>query len=152
MGRQSTYAYYMGLRARQFQFFDAPTSNCRLSYSINQYTYPQKSTPPFPMAYNNSSGGYYFYMQFQNSNGTAGSVSITYPFSATSTGTVGRGSQLNTNSYPFYTVQTNTNYGYFFSYWSVNYPGGTVWSYTNSTNFWFNDTYYDASSIVNNYT
>ena len=151
MGRQSTYAYYMGLRFRQFQFWDAPQTNCRVSQSIGTYTLPVKPSANYPMGYNNSSGGYYFYMQFSNSNSTKGSVSITYPYSETSTGSVGRGKQINTNSYPYFSIQTNLNYGYSFSYWSINYPGGTAWSYQNATNFYGTDGNYDASAIVNNY-
>jgi len=151
MPRQSTYAYYLGLKARQNQFYDAPNTNVAVSSTIGYYTYPLKPSADYPMGYNNSSSGYYFYVNFVNSNATRSTVLMYFPISQSSTSSIGRGFQINTNSYSYFNINTSLNYGYYWSYWSASYPGGPVVSYSQSYNFYYNDTYYDYTIYNNTY-
>jgi hypothetical protein len=151
MPRQSTAPQYMGLKLRLNQFYDAPNSNVAVSTTINTYTYPLKPSADYPMGYNNSYSGYYFYVNFINSNATRSTVLSYYPTSRSSTSSIGRGYQINTNTYPYFNILTNVNYGYYWSYWSASYPGGPVVSYSQSYNFYYNDTYYDYTIYNNTY-
>jgi hypothetical protein len=140
----------MGLKARLNQFFNAPATNIGVGVTVGTNTYPQASDS-YPMGYNNSPSGYYFYTNIINSNSTKGSVSLLYPVSRNSTSNVGDGFQINTNTYPYFVILCTANYGYAFSNWSASYPGGPVVSYSNPYNFYYNDTYYDATIYSNYY-
>lgn len=118
-----------------------------LSTNKSTVTYPNQSSPyPLRGSYNNPN--YYFWTYAGTSNATKGTVSITYPWSETSTA-VGVTKQVFTGVYSYITIRVNVAYGYSFSYWSYSYPGGPAASYSTSFDVYYNGSYYDTSLFAN---
>ena len=95
MGRTAIGSTNQGLIATWGQYYNR--SNTNFSGIFNFSTYPNRSLSSLNMAYTTS--GYCFYLNIATSNPTKGSVSITYPWSETSTTTspIGNNRQVITN-------------------------------------------------------
>jgi hypothetical protein len=115
---------------------------------IRDLTYP---TQPFPNSanigdYAQAAGQWLFQIQIRSNNGSLGSVSITYPWSETSSGTsfIGGSRQAYSYTYPYITISATRVYPYTFQYWQVD--GGGVYSYSNPLNVYPTD-----NAIANNW-
>jgi hypothetical protein len=84
-----------------------------------------------------------------SNNSSYGSISITYPWSETSTSAVGLSNQVFTGVYSYITILATPVYGRSFSYWSYSYPGGPLLAYGNQINVSYNGSYYDVSIYAN---
>ncbi len=108
-------------------------------------TYPNRSLSNLNMNY--VGGGYCFYLNVATSNSSAGSVSITYPWSETSSGTstIGNNRQTLTYVFGYIAIVCNVTYGYTFKGWYTLPSGGTQITTSNSTNVYPTDAYYDTT-------
>jgi hypothetical protein len=90
-------------------------------------TYPQRSLSNLNMNYYNS-GAYLYWINIATSNSTKGSVSITSPWSETSSGTstIGNNRQVYSGVYGNMSITCNVNYGYTFTGWYTLPSGGTL--------------------------
>jgi hypothetical protein len=89
-------------------------------------TYPQRALSDLNINYY-SSGLYLFWINIATSNSTKGSVSITSPWSETSSGTstIGNDRQVYSGVYGNISITCNVTYGYTFNGWYTLASGGT---------------------------
>jgi hypothetical protein len=89
-------------------------------------TYPQRSLSNLNINYYGTS--ILLYVNAGSSNATKGSVSITYPWSETSSGTslIGNNRQALLSTYGYIALQANTNYPYGFNGWYTLPVSGTL--------------------------
>jgi hypothetical protein len=82
--------------------------------------------------------GYLLYINIKSTNSTKGNVSITYPFSVTSTGTefIGNDRQVSEAEYGSIEFQANTTYPYTFNGWYTEETGGTFLSSTSAQSYY----------------
>lgn len=105
-------------------------------------TYPQRSLSGVNINYY-TAGNYLFYLNIASSNSSAGSVSITYPWSESSSGTstIGNNRQVYTGTYPYLSITAFSNYGYTFKGWYTLPSGGTQITSANTTNVYYTTGY-----------
>ena len=92
------------------------------------------NTATLPNQDDNSSMGFFstgdvlLYINVKSTNATKGTVSITYPFSITSTGTefIGNDQQVSEQTYGEISFQSNAIYPYTFNGWYDAETGGTL--------------------------
>ena len=112
-----------GLISTYGQYYNR-TSNS-FSGILGSATYPNRSLSNLYLRYVTS--GYCLYLNIATSNSTKGSVSITYPWSETSSGTstIGNNRQVLTSIYTYIGITCNLTYGYTFKGWYTLPSGGT---------------------------
>lgn len=131
-----------------YNYYDAPTTHKGVGIALNSFsgiTYPNTGTHNNNMGYY-ASNSYMFYFKAVNTNGTKGTISITYPWSQstnTTNGYVGGGKQAFIVAYPYITLSVSTNYGYTFRGWYTAASGGTYINATGVQNIYYTDTYRD---------
>lgn len=125
------------------------TSTVSLATNKNTVTYPNQSSP-YSVRGGYVNPNFYFYVYVATSNGTKGSVNITYPWSENGS-SVGSTKQVYTGVYSSISISCSVNYGYSFYYWSASYPGGPAISYSNSYDISYNGSYYDTTFYANFY-
>jgi hypothetical protein len=118
---------------------------------IRDLTYPTQSFPntAYVSTYSQAAGQYLFKIQIRSNNGSFGSVSITYPYSETSSGTsfIGNNRQVYNYTYPYITITATRVYPYTFQYWQLD--GGGVYSYSQTLNLYPTDSVvYDGWSLI----
>jgi hypothetical protein len=98
-------------------------------------TYPLQSLSNMTVSYYQSST-YLIYCNIASSNSTKGSVSITYPWSETSSGTstIGNNRQATEYYYGSISINANTNYPYTWNGWYTLPSSGTLISNQKSNN------------------
>lgn len=132
-----------------FNYYGAPGANRSLYTAISTttaVTYPSDGTSNLNMGTYATAGSFLFYLKANNTNGTKGTVSITYPWSQSTSvtnGEVGISKQVWTSVYTYITVAVSINYGYSFKGWYTASTGGTLISTATSVNVAFNSTYRD---------
>lgn len=96
-------------------------------------TYPQRSLSSLNINYY-TVGSYVWYINIASSNATKGSVSITSPWSESSSGTstIGNNRQAYSVVYQNIAITCFTNYGYTFKGWYTLPSGGTLITSTNT--------------------
>lgn len=121
-----------------------PAGDYRMSY-IRDLTYPTQTSPARVGLYAQAAGQFLFEIEIRSNNGSFGSVSITYPFSLTSSGTsyIGGDRQVYNYTYPYITISATRVYPRTFQYWQID--GGGIYSYSNPLNVFPTD-----SVIINN--
>jgi hypothetical protein len=89
-------------------------------------TYPQRSSSNLNISYYGS-GSFLYWINIATSNSTKGSVSITSPWSETSSGTstIGNNRQAFSGAFGTIAIQCNVNYGFTFNGWYTLPTGGT---------------------------
>jgi hypothetical protein len=104
-------------------------------------TYPNRALSNLNMNY--VGGGFCFYLNIATSNSTKGSVSITYPWTETSSGTslIGHNRQSFSGAFGYINIQCNVTYPYTFKGWYTLPSGGTLITTSNSVNVYPTDTY-----------
>ena len=142
MGRTAIGSTNMALIGTFGQYYNRSSSS--FSGIFGTATYPNRGLSSLNMNYTNS--GYCFYLNIATSNSSAGSVSITYPWSETSSGTstIGNNRQVLTNIYGYIAITCNVSYGYSFKGWYTLPSGGTQITSGNSTNIYSTDAYYNT--------
>jgi len=127
-GLISTFGQYYNRTSNSFSgilgtatYPNQPLSNTNLGYS----------------AYGTGTGSL-FWINIANSNATKGSVSITYPWSETASGTstIGNNRQIVVGTYGYIGINCFTNYGYTFIGWYTLPTGGTLISSSSSVNIY----------------
>lgn len=95
-------------------------------------TYPNRALSNLNLAY--VSTGVCMFLNVATSNSTKGTVSITYPWSETSSGTstIGNNRQVLTAIYSYINIQCNVAYGYTFNGWWTLPSGGSQISSSNN--------------------
>lgn len=112
-----------------FTYYDAPTTDLRFNTvfgSGSAVSYPSYSSNMKLSLYK---GGTLFYLKVVNTNGTKGTVSITYPWSQSTNvtnGYVGGSKQCLVSIYSYITISVSVNYGYSFKGWYTAATGGTL--------------------------
>lgn len=143
MGRIQIPATNRGLISTFGQYYNRTSSS--FSGIFGTATYPN-----LPLSNRNinyyASGGYLFYLNIASSNSTKGSVSITYPWSETSSGTslIGNNRQVYTSIYGYIAISCNVVYGYTFKGWYTAAVGGTLITTSNAVNVYYTDAYYNS--------
>lgn len=127
----------VGLYAPLNEMISSLGGSYYLSYICGN-TYPQQSAPYNVSDYAQAAGQYLFQIEVKPDSGAKGTAGITYPFSATSTGTyVGGGSQVYNYTYAYITITAARIYPYVFQYWQID--GGGVYSYTQTLDIYPTD-------------
>lgn len=141
MGRTAIPANNRGLISTFGQYYNRSSSS--FSGIFGSATYPNRALSNLNMGY--VGGGYCFYLNIATSNSTAGSVSITYPWSETSSGTslIGNNRQTLTYIHGYIAIMCNVSYGYTFKGWYTLPSGGTLITSTKTVNVYYNDAYYN---------
>lgn len=127
-----------------FTYYGAPTSNRSLQKVVDAttpITYPGTNPPRMGFYATNN---YLFYLQAMNTNGTKGTIYLTYPWSESATRTssvVGTGKQVYTAVYQYISLQASANYGYTFKGWYNQFTGGTLISSSSVVNVYYNNPY-----------
>lgn len=116
-----------------------------MSY-IRDLTYPTQGFPGSASigTYAQAAGQFLFQVAIRSNDGSFGSVSISYPFSLTSSGTsfIGGNRQVYSYTYPYITISATATYPRTFQYWQVD--GGGIYTYTNSFSI------YPGDSVITN--
>jgi hypothetical protein len=121
MAQTSIPANNRGLISTFGQYYNRSSNS--FSGIFGTATYPQRALSNLNIDYYGTST--LLYVNIASSNATRGSVSITYPFSETSSGTsnIGNDRQVLASYYGYIGIQANTNYPYSFIGW-YEYPFG----------------------------
>jgi hypothetical protein len=124
MGLTTISSTNQGLIGTYGQYYNRTSSS--FSGIFGTATYPNRGLSSLNMRY--VSAGYCFYLNVATSNATKGTVSITYPWSETSSGTstIGNNRQNLTQIYNYIDIRCNVNYGYTFTGWYTLPSSGTL--------------------------
>lgn len=143
MGRTLIPANNRGLISTFGQYYGRTSSS--FSGIFGTATYPNLALSNRNINYYGS-GSYLFYLNLASSNSTKGSVSITYPWSETSSGTslIGNNRQVFTGAYTSISIACNVVYGYSFKGWYTLPVGGTLITTSNAVNVSYTHAYYNS--------
>jgi hypothetical protein len=145
MGRVAMSANNRGLISTFGQYYNRTSSS--FSGIFGTATYPNRALSSLNIDYYGGSPSVYvFFLNIATSNSTKGSVSITYPWSETSSGTanIGNNRQAFSGAYNYINIQCNVAYGYTFKGWYTLPVGGTLITTGNSTNVYPTDGYINS--------
>ena len=145
MGRTAMSANNRGLISTFGQYYNR-TSNS-FSGIFGTATYPNRSLSSLNINYyGGSTSVYMYYLNVATSNSTAGSVTINYPWSETSSGTstIGNNRQVFTGAYNYIGIQCNVSYGYSFKGWYTLPSSGTQITTQNVYNVNYDHPYYNT--------
>jgi hypothetical protein len=133
-----------------FNYYDAPSVNKSVNTATSTasaITWPGLGSNNLNIGYYRGAGNYFFYLKVFNTDGVKGTVSITYPWSQSTSvtnGYVGGSRQAWTPTYSYITVTVSVNYGYTFDGWWTTPSGlGTLISSASTINVFFDSTYRD---------
>jgi hypothetical protein len=142
MGRVAMSANNRGLISTFGQYTNRTSSS--FSGIFGTATYPNRALSNLNINYYGGNPSVYvFWMNLASSNSTKGSVSITYPWSETSSGTslIGHNRQSFSGAFGYINIQCNVTYPYTFKGWYTLPSGGTLITTSNSVNVYPTDTY-----------
>jgi len=142
MGRVAMSANNRGLISTFGQYTNRTSSS--FSGIFGSATYPNRALSSLNINYYGGAPSVYVYwVNIASSNSTKGSVSITYPWSETSSGTglIGHNRQSFSGAYNYISIQCNVTYGYSFKGWYTLPSGGTLITCANSVNIYPTDGY-----------
>lgn len=133
-----------------FNYYDAPSVNKSVNTATStaaSVTWPGLGSNNLNIGYYRGAGNYFFYLKAFNTDGTKGTVSITYPWSQSTSvtnGYVGGSRQAFTAVYSYITLSASVNPGYSFDGWWTTSSGlGTLISSDATVNVFFDDIFRD---------